>query len=562
MTPAATRGALALLLAGTLVTAAPTSATARRAGPPDRFRAPQVVAAEAPKTAVLGSAQGAVGDPFSVVDAEGAEVLTGVLEEVDGTPAPWGHAALADFTAVTEPGTYRLVAGDVTSPVVTVEDDPYPALLTSLLPVYDANADGREPSSYHQPSHLHDARSRIRNGSHRGERIDMTGGWMDAGDQLKFTVTIAYAATMLQLAARAEPTTSRDLGDVADIGVRWLRKAHPARRVFVAQVGDTDADHDAGFRDPTVDDDSDVRLRAHRPSLVLTARTGGADVAGLASAALALAAQRTPAGPRRKALVRAARAWWERGRRLGEPWRNCCYVQDSVDDDLAAGAVELWRATGDQAYRKAALRLLVRATDDGAQGWRVGMDGYEMAALPAAELCGVLGAPGAAGDARRAACRILRAGGEDAAYRVGTNAFGRGGPITWGSVRQNSNGALVALLAARAGLSGAERAGHRALGWFLGTNPWGVRFQAGHGIDHPYHWAQLEGPGLPAGAVVGGPAPYDVVDGQYPGPTVELGPYDTTAATYRDVPDDWVTNEVGLAYSSPAVLLMAVLSPG
>jgi hypothetical protein len=119
----------------------------------------------------------------------------------------------------------------------------------------------------------------------------------------------------------------------------------------------------------------------------------------------------------------------------------------------------------------------------------------------------------------------------------------------------------VALLAGRAGLAGGQETALRALGWFLGANPWGVRFQASYGVDHPYHWAQLDGPGLPAGAVVGGPAPREVLESQFPG-QVELGPYDTPDAVYRDAGDDWVTNEVGIPYSAAAVLLMAVLSPG
>jgi endoglucanase len=185
-----------------------------------------------------------------------------------------------------------------------------------------------------------------------------------------------------------------------------------------------------------------------------------------------------------------------------------------------------------------------------------------MAGLPAAELCGVLGAraPGST-RVRKAACRILRAGGADAAYHASRNAFGRAGPITWGSIRQNQNGSLMALLAGRAGLAGARATSLRALGWFLGANPWGVRFQAGYGVEHPYHWAQRQGPNFPDGAIVGGPASRSVVDANYHGPPITLGPYDTAGAVYRDVRDDYVTNEVGINYGAGSVLLMALLSP-
>ena len=99
------------------------------------------------------------------------------------------------------------------------------------------------------------------------------------------------------------------------------------------------------------------------------------------------------------------------------------------------------------------------------------------------------------------------------------------------------------------------------LGWFLGANPWGVRFQAGYGVVHPYHWAQLQGPNRPDGAIVGGPASRDAIDENFPGPPITLGPFDTDDAVYRDVADDYVTNEVGINYSAGSVLLMALLSP-
>lgn len=544
-----------------LLLPAATVAHAGEAAPADVVRAPKVVASHAPKLAVAGSATDLVGTGFTVLDATDDPVLTGTLVAVPGDPAPWAHAALADFSAVDEPGAYTVVVGAVESGRVVVRDDPYWRLLRSLLGIFDANADGREPSTLHAPSHLHDARSRIGNGPDKGRVIDVAGGWMDAGDQLKFTVTIGHATTLLQLAARNEPSRASRLNAIANVGVRWLRKAHPAPGVFVAQVGDTDADHNRGFRDPTRDDESAQPLLRRRPSLVLTERTHGADVAASAATALALAAQRST-GDRRKRLVRVAQQWYAEALRLGGPWQNCCYVQDTVQDDLSGAAVELWRATGRVSYRKDALARLRSVTRNGDRGWRVAMDGYEMAGLPAAELCGVLGAPAPnSDDVRKRACRILKAGGGDAMFNADSNAFGRAGPITWASVRQNQSGSLIALLSGRAGLPGAYTASLRALGWFLGANPWGVRFQAGYGVVHPYHWAQLQEPGLPRGAIVGGPASREVIDENDAGPPITLGPYDTADAVYRDVADDYVTNEVGINYSAGSVLLLALLSP-
>jgi endoglucanase len=551
--------ALALAVTGAAPSRSVPAPAAVAAVTPDTIRPPLVVSAADPKVAVVGSAASLVGSQFVVVDASAAQVHSGVLTAAPGSSAPWAHAALANFSAVTQPGTYRLRVGALESVPFVVSAAPYAAVLASLLGVFDANRDGTERSTYHAASHLHDQRSVISTpGSLKGDVVDMRGGWMDAGDQLKFTGTIAYAAAMLQLGARVNGSLRASLRAHADVGVRYLLKAHPRSKVFVSQVGNTTADHNAGFRDPTRDDRSSNPLLSKRPSMVLTATTGGADVAGAAAAALALAAQRA-SGKKKTRLVRAAQAWLAQALKLRKVWSNCCYQQDTWLDDVSSAQVELGLATGKASYFTDGLKSLKSATGNGSQGWRVSMDGYEMAALPAAELCALLGArPKVSAGVRADACRILRAGGADAAYNASLDAFGRAAPIQWGSARGAITGGLVAFLAGRAGQSSGTSVGLRSWGWFLGANPWGVRFQGAYGVQHPYHWSQLGGANRPRGAVVGGPAP--VADISANGDPFVPGPFDTATVGYRDVPDDYVTNEVGITYNSSAVLFAALLA--
>ncbi len=514
---------------------------------------PAVVASDSPLDATT----------YTVEDMNngGTVIHTGDLGPVEGPPRPWQYAALADLSAITGPGVYRVVVGGTTSAAIEVGDHLYRGVLDSTLSIFDANADGDEPSNWHEPSHLHDRRSPIANGPRQAQSIDVEGGWMDAGDQLKFTVTTGFSTLMLEIAAANEPAQSETITGAAAIGVRWLRKAHPRPGVFVAQVGNTNADHNAGFRDPTVDDSSDDHRRSRRPSYVLTQATGGSDVAAITAAALANAAIRVAPEPRAR-LLRRARAWLAKALRLGDVWHNCCYQQDSWRDDLAVAEAALWRATGKRSYALDALASLRRATANGDKNWLVGADSYEMSAIAAAELCGVL----RPGDApaplavRRPACRILRAGGEAWIYVVGSEtAFGRAGWAQWGSVRQNAAGAVVLALAARAGLDEAEPALDRATGWFLGVNPWGLRWQASLGIEHPYHWVQAVGLDV-QGAVVGGPAPLSAINDNRED-DISLGDFDTRQQTYRDLANDYVLNEVGIGYSAPAALHFALISP-
>ncbi|WP_183095221.1 glycoside hydrolase family 9 protein, partial [Nocardioides stalactiti] len=218
---------------------------------------------------------------------------------------------------------------------------------------------------------------------------------------------------------------------------------------------------------------------------------------------------------------------------------------------------------------------LQAATADGANNWLVRADGYEVGLLPAAELCGVLGAAAAPATYSDPACEILVSGGYNARFEVASRtAFGRAGEPQWASARANESAALTLLLADREGTQDFTPAMRRATGWFLGVNPWGVRMQVNGttagatvsgGITGPYHWTKAIGRPLPVGAVPGGPASQVTIDEQrvYCCDPVVLTAFDTPQQVYHQADaEDYVMNEVGLGYNAPAVLHFALLSPG
>lgn len=522
--------------------------------PPDTIRVGGPSAPGDAKVALVGSSTELAGTEFEVRDARGQVVLRGQLQPAAGSPAPWRHAALADLSALRTAGAFTVRAGSVVSRAWVVRSDATSEPLRLMLRFFAAQSDGRERSPLHGPAHLNDAK--VASGPHRGEQIDLAGGWMDAGDMLHFTHTTAFAAVALQAAARLDVRNRARLNAAADVGVRWLVKAHPAPGLFIHQVGDA-RDHDVGFRRPDVDDRSaasGIGRRLAYPAL-------SADLAGKAAAALALAADRA-SGKARAALLAQAESWYAAGRksrRAGPRVRDGLYGGSSWRDDMAVGAAALYRTTGRSAYLSDAVTYLRASSVETPLGWD------DVAALAAADLCGTLGAPPSPEPASQTlACSKLKEGGEAAVAYAATNAFATPGPFGWGQTGANGGAGAVAALAARAGtLPEGATVAAAARDWLFGRNPWGASFVVGFGPAaalNPHHWARAYARGEPRGAVVGGPAPRAAIAAQ--GFTPPRSPFDTPEATYEDRTANYVTSEPAIDYTAASILLLATLRAG
>jgi hypothetical protein len=517
------------------------------------------------KVAIIGTDRNLAGDRFEVLEAGGPVVARGRLHRAPGRPAPFEHAYRADWSSVSAPGRYRIEVGKSLSRSWRVVDSGVHPAVEAILGFFDANRDGTEPSRTHRPAHLNDAVIHPDALAHGGAAVDLTGGWMDAGDMIHFTQTTAFSAALLQAAARLDPADAEALDAEADVGVRWLLKAHPFADAFVAQVGD-ERDHNVGFRDPATDDASAKPGIGTRFAYILPPNAIGGDLGGKTAAALAMAYQRT-GSPQQLA---AARRWYDAGalsaapapelKRAGYPgYAGDFYIAAQWQDSMATGAAELYRATGEQRYLED-LASYLASRESRADGTIGVVDSF--AGLGAADACGALGRPPIpAGPALQRSCALLRDDGEIAVHQARSNAFGMPGFFTWGTTAQNGgSGALAAL--ATATPDGPRRGCEVAAGardYLLGRNPFGASFVVGYGPrapKHPHHWASVFGVGVPTGSVVGGPAPIDQIEAQ--GFRVS-GPLQSTFAAYEDERRDYVTSEPALDYAAASILLLAAL---
>jgi hypothetical protein len=142
-----------------------------------------------------------------------------------------------------------------------------------------------------------------------GGPVDVSGGWFDAGDYLKFFETASFTETMLLVSLRdhsaAFPDRQAALAE-ARFGADWLLKMwSPGSGTLLYQVGIGDGNdtsvlgaHDAPWRLPQAEDHLRVKpgspeyYVAHRPVLRTSPNSGvSPNLAGRGAAAFALCAQ-------------------------------------------------------------------------------------------------------------------------------------------------------------------------------------------------------------------------------------------------------------------------------
>jgi hypothetical protein len=550
-------------------------------GPKDAIRVGSLAGPNDNHVAIVGSRRSLVGKRFKVV--RGNRVVDrGKLDKLvkGADPSPWPHGAAARLRQVPVGGPYRVRVGRLESAKFRVANDAASRLVARLQSIFRVNADGAEPNPVFGPAHLNDAAAPIVGGPTAGGTIDVAGGWRDAGDAIKFTYTIGISSVLLDYAAALDPANAASLRSLSEIGIRYLEKAHPAgTQTFIAQVSGS-SDHTGGFRDFATDDASPNPAFSHRNAY----GDAGSGSLGAGAAALASASLRS-SPPRAMQLRNLAEEWYARGQAVSGPGPALeDFAQpggESFSDwqgFMALAAAALYRAGAGNAsgdpYLSDAIGYLNAANVEG------GFSPYfTVGGLAAADLCGGLALPPVErADVRTVACGKLGEAVRAAAQRQRLNAFGSPGGFYFGWA--SDHGGSGALLAAggRAGIAfgaGVQK-GAIARDYLLGRNPWGVSFLVGPGkrdAKNPHHPVFLKGKPaqLGDGFVVGGPAlasqfgdfglKYD-----RDGPLAKFNPTYRDAlyrgkVVYEDRRQDFITSEVGIAYSASAILLAALLAP-
>src|SRR5688572_32980280 len=182
---------------------------------------------------------------------------------------------------------------------------------------------------------------------------DLTGGWYDAGDHVKFGLPMAASATMLAWGIvdyRSAYVSSGQLNTALD-QLKWATdyfiKAHPTANELYGQVGNGGTDH-AWWGPAEV-------MQMARPSYRVTTSCPGSDIAGETAAAMAAASIAfRPTDPTyANTLLTHARQLYSFADTLRRKYSDCITDAASYynswrryNDELVWAAIWLHRATG------------------------------------------------------------------------------------------------------------------------------------------------------------------------------------------------------------------------
>ncbi|MFA0813595.1 glycoside hydrolase family 9 protein [Microbulbifer epialgicus] len=395
--------------------------------------------------------------------------------------------------------------------------------------------------------------------------VDLSGGWYDAGDHVKFGFPMASAATMLAWGVVDYPQAYSQSGQIGHIknNLRYIAdyfvKAHPSPNILYGQVGTGSGDH--ACWGPVEVIHATSRSASERPSFPLSPNCPGSDLAGETAAALsAIAMVFSADDPSYSAqLINHAKELYTFAKTYLGKYSDC--ITDAsgfynswsgYNDELVWSAIWLHRATGESSYLDAAIADYEHLSNEGQSSvksykWTQAWDDKSYGSYVL--MTTLTDDPAYRADAERwLDYWTTGVNGERVNYTPG----GLAQLDTWGATRYAANTSFVALVYSDY-LKRLEPSNPRAetyydfavdqMEYIMGDNPNGIPYQIGmapNGPKNPHHrtahgsWSDnlqfpVESRHLLIGALVGGPGSGDA---------------------YEDDRGDYIANEVATDYNA------------
>lgn len=407
------------------------------------------------------------------------------------------------------------------------------------------------------------------------KNIDMLGGWYDAGDYIKFTLTNAATAYYLLEAYQTAPelflkkrylskSKYNDLLDEAKHGLDYLLKTLPTDNDFIMQVGSQE-DHNAGHRLPETDKLSGLR----RPAFsALVPQHMGLVAAALSKASVVYRPYDETLADNYLAF---AKKIWQRANQedvlnyypYDQPW---FYNDESIPDNLALGAAELYKATKDKKYLTAAKQLAQKAGDVIYVSW----ESYHLPANLALSQYD-----------NTAKQRVLN--GLDFFKRFSLsqkpndhwddgNIWGRPMKSVWGGLYNELHVAAAAAVLGAKGTPEYMDLAYNVVDYMFGRNNWGISFLSSQKIPQAVTQTysqiySLQPHIFPTGAISEGPIGKKSHDENLGGLTnrkiieedISNNPYNTENEVFVDNNGDYTTMETTIWGQAVGIYLMSAI---
>jgi endoglucanase len=504
------------------------------------------------KTAIIISKRALPEKKFFILNKGGQVLFNGFIEESKLKYEGFSFSYTINFTPLKDSGYLRLRIRGVKDTYFTVGEDLYNPVVDSLMLFFKVQRCGPTDPLLHEPCHLSDATSVP--GYKEDGIVDVTGGWHDAGDYIKFLSTAAYTTYMLIFAYEFDPVkfgfdndenSVPDVLDEAKIGLDWLLRCRLRDDLLITQVQDL-RDHQTGWRLPENDS-----LRYDRPGY-----TGiGKNIIGIYSAALALGARVWAErfydyDFANQCLNTAANVYSSYESAPDVDLLNSGVYQDAAFwGKLSLGAAELYISTKEDEYLEEAKEFADSAGSDFWWSW---------------------------GDINSLAhYRLSTLGLDYSRYilnnliyfhsKMDSSLFNQAVDYTWGTTNSLLGVSLQAIL--YKALTGEETFDKLAImqrDYVVGRNPWGISFihNIGHTFPRNQHSqiARFRKGYLP-GALSAGPAPADLLknyDIKRLSNKYDL--FNTGIGRYYDDYNDYITNEPAITSNATALFVFGFYS--
>lgn len=428
--------------------------------------------------------------------------------------------------------------------------------------------------------------------------IDVSGGWHDAGDQLKYLITSSNATAQMLLAyeltpekfddqvdalGHPQPNGIPDVLDEAKWGLDWIHKMHPQPDFLFHQVAD-DRDH-VGWKWPD-QDPSDYGWGANSYRVVYFANgkpqglkqykskaTGIANLAGRSAAAMAIAyriwkntlkdsvyAQKCLHAAVSLYALGRANEGYQQGNSYGAPYR---YNEDTWADDMEWGAAELYACTKQSEYLADARDYAEKA---GTTSWMPLDTAEHYRYYPFVNVGHFALYKHVDEESKKKLAEYYRSGIEHTLARGQQNPYQIGVPFIWCS--NNLTVALITQVLLYEKMTGDTRYHGFMLAqrdWLLGRNPWGTSMlmnipeKGEYPQDvHTSTWSLTRQE--VSGGLVDGPvytSIFNNLEGLHLNEPDEFQVFQNNYVVYHDDIGDYATNEPTMDGTAGAILMVA-----